>query len=141
MRTIRVFVYGTLKPGGVYHQQFCAPYLEESQLAQAQGRLYDLPILGYPVMTLGEGWVKGYLFTLHASALAGLDWLEGYAPEQRNLPYETCNDDFEEEYLRQRIIVFDLAGKSLGEAWVYIMHEPPDGAVWLANGEWPLSHD
>ena len=134
MKTIDVFVYGTLKPGGQYHQAYCAPYLKQAQPAQVQGRLYDLPHLGYPVITLGTDWVKGYLFTLDAIALSGLDYLEGYAPPEQPVPQ--AQDDFVEEYRRQQIAVFDLAGQVLGDAWIYVMDSPPAGAIWLAEGEW-----
>ena len=137
VETIDVFVYGTLKPGGPYHQQYCAPYLKTSQPAQVRGLLYDLPALGYPAMTLGEGWVKGYLLTLHAAAIAGLDYLEGYNPGE---DFQD-EDDFEAEYVRQRTMVFDLVGQLMGKAWIYLMGEPPDGAVWLSDGQWPLPHD
>ncbi|MEM9265890.1 MAG: gamma-glutamylcyclotransferase family protein [Cyanobacteria bacterium P01_F01_bin.13] len=134
MATIDVFVYGTLKPGGTYHQKYCAPYLKKTQLAQVRGLLYDLPHLGYPTMTLGEGWVKGYLFTLDAIALSGLDYLEGYAPPEHQ-GYQS-KDDFEEEYIRQRATVFNLASQPIGEAWIYVMDKPPTGAIWLSQGEW-----
>lgn len=136
MGTIDVFVYGTLKPGGRYHQQYCMPYLKEVQPAQVQGQLYDLPELGYPVMTMGNGWVKGYLFTLDAVAMPGLDALEGYIPDKHEDPHGESENDFEEEYTRQQVRVFDLASLPLGEAWVYFMHEIPEGAVWLSAGEW-----
>ncbi|MEM1251601.1 MAG: gamma-glutamylcyclotransferase family protein [Cyanobacteria bacterium P01_H01_bin.21] len=124
--TIDVFVYGTLKPGGTYHQQFCLPYLRKAQPAQVRGLLYDLPNLGYPAMTLGDGWVKGYLFTLDEAAMPGLDHLEGYNPK--------ANDN--QEYARQWATVFDLIGQPIGEAWLYIMDELPTEAVWLSGGEW-----
>ncbi|MEA5466435.1 gamma-glutamylcyclotransferase family protein [Leptothoe sp. PORK10 BA2] len=131
-----VFVYGTLKPGGIYHQQYCLPYLKKSQPAQVRGLLYDLPTLGYPAMTLGEGWVKGYLFTLDEAAMPGLDYLEGYNPHgEENVPRD---DDFEEEYIRLRTTVFDLAEQPMGEAWVYVMAQPPEGAVFLPEGTWIL---
>lgn len=133
-RTIDVFVYGTLKPGGTYHQHYCAPYLNASQPVLVRGRLYDLPTLGYPVMTPGDDWVKGYLFTLAAIALPGLDYLEGYSPPGQT-PSAT---DYEEEYTRQRTTVFDLAGQPLKEAWIYVMADAPDGAVWLPQGEWQI---
>ncbi|MEM8612913.1 MAG: gamma-glutamylcyclotransferase family protein [Cyanobacteria bacterium P01_H01_bin.105] len=134
METIDVFVYGTLKPGGTYYQQYCVPYLKTARPAQVRGLLYDLPTLGYPTMTLGAGWVKGYWFILDAAAMPELDYLEGYHPEG----YETLegDNDFEEEYVRQRTTVFDLNGQPTGEAWIYVMAQPPEGAIWLAEGEW-----
>lgn len=136
METIDVFVYGTLKPGGRYHPEYCAPYLKKSQPAQVRGQLYDLPHLGYPAMTLGDGWVKGYLFTLDAIALSGLDYLEGYSPPEKPALHD--ENDFEEEYMRQQATVFDLAGQVIGEAWIYFMEQPPAGAIWLSTGEWMI---
>lgn len=138
MGTIDVFVYGTLKPGGIYHQQFCAPYLKAFQPAQVRGLLYDLPQQGYPVMTLGDGWVKGYLLTLEQVAMAGLDALEGYTPNgqdgsQNELDHEV---GAEETYTRWLVSVFTPDGASLGKTWVYGMDKTPDGAVWLPQGEW-----
>ncbi|MEM9807534.1 MAG: gamma-glutamylcyclotransferase family protein [Cyanobacteria bacterium P01_D01_bin.56] len=134
--TIDVFVYGTLKPGGTYHQQYCAPYLQTSRPAQVRGRLYDLPALGYPVMTPGEGWVQGFWFRLAAIALPGLDYLEGYIPPEQKL--SDANNDTEEEYIRQQTTVFDLEDKPIGAAWIYVMDAPPDEAIWLPHGEWEI---
>ncbi|MEO0541839.1 MAG: gamma-glutamylcyclotransferase family protein, partial [Cyanobacteria bacterium P01_A01_bin.105] len=82
MSMTRVFVYGTLKPGGRYHDEFCARYLVEGVAAIAPGLLYDFPQLGYPGMTMGNGWVHGYLLSFSSEAvLTGLDWLEDYDPQ------------------------------------------------------------
>ena len=136
METIDVFVYGTLNPGGIYHQQYCAPYLKTSQPAQVRGLLYDLPALGYPAMTPGEGWVKGYWFRLAAIALPGLDYLEGYIPPEQQI--SNIENETEEEYSRQQTTVFDLDGQPMVKAWTYVMDTPPHGAVWLPHGEWKL---
>lgn len=138
MGTINVFVYGTLKPGGIYHQQFCAPYLKTSQPTQVRGLLYDLPKQGYPVLTMGDGWVKGYLFTLDQRAMVGLDVLEGYTPDGQGSLVSNINleENDDENYTRWRVSVFALDGGPLGEAWVYGMDKAPDGAVWLPQGEW-----
>lgn len=132
METIDVFVYGTLKPGGRYFQAYCGAYLKQSQPAQVRGLLYDLPHLGYPTMTLGDGWIMGYLFTLGLMALPGLDQLEGYNPQGFS-----HDDDGEIAYTRQRAMVFDLWERPLQEAWVYTVDNVPAEAVWLPNGEWP----
>ena len=124
--TVDVFVYGTLKPGGTYHQKFCLPYLKQARSAQVRGLLYDLPNLGYPAMTLGDGWVKGYLFTLHEAAMPGLDHLEGYDPQTED----------NQEYRRLRATVFDLIGQPIGDAWLYVMDQLPAEAIWLSDGEW-----
>lgn len=135
-KTIDVFVYGTLKPGGFYHQRYCAPYLQRARSAQVRGTLYDLPALGYPVMTPGEGWVQGYWFRLNAIALPGLDYLEGYVPPEQRV--SEAGEAPEEEYMRQQTTVFDLDGEPLGNAWIYVMEVPPAGAVWLPDGDWKI---
>lgn len=136
METIDVFVYGTLKPGGTYHQRYCAPYLHTAQPAQVLGKLYDLPALGYPVMIPGEDWVQGYVFKLAAIALPGLDYLEGYIPPEQQA--SEAGNDPEEDYIRQQTPVFDRAGQPLGNAWIYVMEVPPAGAVWLPDGDWKI---
>jgi gamma-glutamylcyclotransferase (GGCT)/AIG2-like uncharacterized protein YtfP len=57
-----IFAYGTLKPGERAFVELCQPFAIATQSAQAQGRLYHLP-LGYPAMTLEPGWVQGVLLT------------------------------------------------------------------------------
>ena len=48
--TLRLFVYGTLKRGGQYHERFCAGALS-IEPASVRGRLYALPA-GYPVLVV-----------------------------------------------------------------------------------------
>ena len=112
MNTIKVFVYGTLKPGEINYQRYCALTVVEERRAIAIGQLYDLR-LGYPAMTLGDSQVQGFLLTFaDASILRYLDELEDYNPNRK--PEEN-------EYNRQQIEVYDLEGRSLGLAWVYLM--------------------
>ncbi len=101
-----------------------------------RGCLYDFLQMGYPAMTVGEDWVKGYLLKFVQPAnvcveiLQGLDRLEGYSPE---LP------DFENEYLRCELPVFDLAQRPLQRAWGYVMTEAgvrSQGGIYLPNGSW-----
>ena len=47
----KVFVYGTLKPGGHYWPQFCEGKVSEVLPAKVQGKLYDLHV-GYPGVRL-----------------------------------------------------------------------------------------
>jgi len=48
--TLRLFVYGTLKRGGRYHERFCGGALS-IEPASVRGRLYTLPE-GYPVLVV-----------------------------------------------------------------------------------------
>ena len=112
MNTIKVFVYGTLKPGEINYQRYCALKVVQEKRAIASGQLYDLP-LGYPAMTPGDSQVQGFLLAFaDASILGYLDELEDYDPNRQ--PQDN-------EYNRQLIEVYDLEGRSLGLAWVYLM--------------------
>lgn len=72
-----LFVYGTLKSGGKYHD-----YLGEAQLvaehAVAKGEIYETG-LGYPAMVLTEtGEVKGEVYDIPEELWPAIDYLEGY---------------------------------------------------------------
>ncbi|MBD2293323.1 gamma-glutamylcyclotransferase [Anabaena sphaerica FACHB-251] len=108
---LRVFVYGTLKPGEAnYH--LCERQVLRAKKAITSGKLFTLP-MGYPAMTLGDGKVHGYLLYFADSAiLTALDDLEDYdstRPTSKNL------------YNRQSIEIFEPIGLSLGWAWAYLM--------------------
>jgi gamma-glutamylcyclotransferase (GGCT)/AIG2-like uncharacterized protein YtfP len=127
---VRVFVYGTLKPGKVNYARYCGDLVSQSIPAQVRGQLFDLS-LGYPGMTSGETWVQGYLLDFASEAvLEALDCLEDYQP---NRP------EHQNEYQREEVEVFDGKGRSLGFAWTYFMTlqkiQQYNGR-WLASGEW-----
>ncbi|PSM45559.1 hypothetical protein C7Y66_29705 [Chroococcidiopsis sp. CCALA 051] len=127
---IKVFVYGTLKPGEANYQQFCADYVVAAQEAIALGQLFDLP-LGYPAMTPGSLKVYGFLLSFaNPEILQQLDWLEDYDP-QRAIA--------ENEYYRQQIEVYDTSLAPLGIAWTYLMtleQVRTFGGVLLPDGWW-----
>mgnify|MGYP005848204661 CR=1 FL=1 len=127
---LRVFVYGTLKPGEYYFSEYCEPKMTACVAAIAPGCLYDLP-LGYPAMTPGTGWVSGVLMEFDdPQVLAALDELEGYEPGR---------SPEENEYIREQLEVFTPEGRSLGLAWVYRMSQAIAeqlGGVWLPEGYW-----
>ena len=112
MNSLKVFVYGTLKPGEVNYKRYCAGQVVEEKRAIALGQLFDLP-LGYPAMTPGESPVQGFVLTFtDPTLLSLLDKLEDYEP-QRALE--------ENEYYRQQIETYDFEGQTLGLAWAYLM--------------------
>jgi gamma-glutamylcyclotransferase (GGCT)/AIG2-like uncharacterized protein YtfP len=109
---VRVFVYGTLKPGGRYHEPYCGGRVRSYCEAIAYGDLYDLPV-GYPAMTKGDRPIQGVVLTLtHPDDLRHIDQLEGHDPDR---PSD------ENEYERSHVEVFDLQGQSLGTVWMYWM--------------------
>ena len=130
MSYLRIFVYGTLKPGEVNYQFYCAKYIVECFPAVANGFLYELPI-GYPGMTNGKGKVYGFVLSFsEPKILLQLDKLEDYHPER--FPEEN-------EYQRQKIPTFGLDGQSLGTVWSYLMLPEKVkllGGKLLSDGYW-----
>jgi gamma-glutamylcyclotransferase (GGCT)/AIG2-like uncharacterized protein YtfP len=127
---LRVFVYGTLKPGQSNYLRYCGDRVIQSQEALVKGKLFDLP-LGYPAMVPGEDWVRGYLLCFQdPTILQELDELEDYASD-RHPP--------ENEYERCWVEVFDLQEYPLGTAWAYLMASTKVvdlGGVYLSQGYW-----
>lgn len=109
---IRVFVYGTLKPGFQNYDRYCAGRITQTVPGLIQGCLYQLA-LGYPGLTVGERWIRGVVLEFtDAGLLAALDDLEDYQPHR---PLS------ENEYSREWASVFDLDYNPAGSAWVYRM--------------------
>lgn len=127
---LKVFVYGTLKPGEINYQRYCLGKVIAEEPAIAYGELYSLPI-GYPAMISGEGLVQGFLLTFPDSlVLPDLDWLEGYDPEKH--PEES-------EYHRLESDIFSANGQSIGKAWLYQMslkQVRDRGGVLIPDGWW-----
>ena|SRR6476646_866461 len=113
MDFLRVFVYGTLKPGEVNYQRYCAGKVVAATPAIARGQLFALS-LGYPAMTIGTQLVHGFLLYFDDPAiLVRLDALEDFVPGR---------SPEQNEYQREVITVFDSEGQLLGKAWAYLMH-------------------
>ena len=127
---MRVFVYGTLKPGESNYQRYCMEKVVEAKRAIAIGQLFALP-LGYPAMTLGESLVQGFLLSFpDSNILRYLDWLEDYKPHRPAA---------ENEYIRKQVETYSLALAPLGLAWVYLMTPEQVRSyrgVPLTNGWW-----
>ena len=128
---MKVFVYGTVMPGGKYHDYICRSTVSSFQKAKVKGKLYDLKV-GYPGILLGgENWVRGYLLIFkNKYVLKKLDILEGF--DEKNI--QEAN-----EYSRTRISIFDLKEKFIGKAWVYFMKKEQLSRFdysFIASGEW-----
>jgi gamma-glutamylcyclotransferase (GGCT)/AIG2-like uncharacterized protein YtfP len=130
---IKVFVYGTLKPGEENYQRYCADKVVNATPAVAQGQLFALP-MGYPAMTPGESNVYGYLLCFtDSNILTALDELEDYHPAR---PVS------ENLYNRIQIEIHNLQGDSLGWAWVYLMSQKLAcqlKGIHLPDGKWSIS--
>ncbi len=126
---VRVFVYGTLKPGEENYEYYCKNHCKVVE-AMVLGQLYDLP-LGYPALTAGCSPIYGFLLSFaDPGILATLDELEDYNPAR--LPYQN-------EYVRVKTEVFSLAHQPIGWAWTYCMEAARVqrlGGVLLPEGQW-----
>ncbi|MFB2892778.1 gamma-glutamylcyclotransferase [Aerosakkonemataceae cyanobacterium BLCC-F50] len=127
---VKVFVYGTLKPGESNYQYYCGGKVVAATRATVKGQLFALP-LGYPAMVLGKGVVQGYLLTFNTpNILQHLDLLEGYNPQR---PPE------ENFYDRKQLEVYSPEAEPLGLAWAYFMtleQVEQIGGVLIPSGWW-----
>ncbi len=138
LEKLRVFVYGTLKPGEENYQAYCAGKIISTERAFTFGSLYALPA-GYPAMTWGETPVHGYIYEFADHTLLGhLDELEDYypsAPPENNLYNRHQIEAF--RYSTSPKLPKDL--QSLGYAWAYIMDDHKIqqlGGQLLPDGWW-----
>jgi gamma-glutamylcyclotransferase (GGCT)/AIG2-like uncharacterized protein YtfP len=129
---MKLFVYGTLKPGESNHDRYCQS-VTQIEAAIVYGSLYALP-LGYPALTPGNTPVHGFLLTFADSQmLSQLDELEDYRSDR---PTE------KNEYDRQKTKTFSPTHQPLGTAWVYMMELEKAkrlGGVLLPEGNWTES--
>ena len=109
---LKVFVYGTLKPGEANYNRYCGSLVQSQTVAFTKGVLYDLP-LGYPAMTEGNNQVKGVLLTFtNSQVLSSLDRLEDYNPQR---------DSELNHYYRRLVAVYNLEKRLIAQAWAYFM--------------------
>jgi gamma-glutamylcyclotransferase (GGCT)/AIG2-like uncharacterized protein YtfP len=124
---VPVFVYGTLKQGGRYHEVMQQAGGALTGPAQVRGGLIDLG--DYPGLVSADGRVDGEVYLVTGEGLAILDRLEDFDPA--NLP----------DSLYHRRWTSLLAGP-VSRAWVYWYNPvrvPP--ATVPAAGSWPLRSD
>jgi gamma-glutamylcyclotransferase (GGCT)/AIG2-like uncharacterized protein YtfP len=127
---LKVFVYGTLKPGECNYRRYCAGRVANAIESYTWGQLYHLAI-GYPAMTPGNNKIIGFLLTFaNEKILVSLDELEDYHPQRSRQ---------DNEYQRQKIPVYKLSGEPLGEAWGYLMAPKKVeqfGGILVPSGCW-----
>ena len=128
--SIKVFVYGTLKPGEANYQYYCEGKVKTQIPAYTFGDLYALPY-GYPAMTEGKNRVRGVLLEFSDSeVLSSLDRLEDYQ-EQRASELN--------EYYRSLTQVYSLDGRPITKAWAYYMKSDrvrQYGGIEVVSGSW-----
>ena len=136
---LKVFVYGTLKPGERNYQSYCGDRVIAAVPALIPGKLFALPA-GYPALVWEKqsNWVQGFLLTFATNEpLQSLDQLEDY---QENRPAA------ENLYQRRQVTVFSSKLQqppkppiALAQAWVYLMEQKQIaqlGGIFLPRGCW-----
>lgn len=128
---LKVFVYGTLKPGEDNYTRFCEGKVISSQKCWTKGQLFLLPV-GYPAMITGKDKVQGFLLTFRdESILNKLDRLESY--NSKNSPEMNI-------YQRQKTMVYDdFSNEVLGNVWAYFMSKERlknSHGVLIPSGSW-----
>ncbi len=106
-RTVRFFVYGTLKPGGRFYRRI-ERFVRGLARGTVRGVLVDAG--GYPALLAGEGIVEGFVLEVDEAAFAITDRIEAYDPATDT-----------GMYLRREVEV--RGGDGAGEpliAWTYV---------------------
>lgn len=112
---IKIFVYGSLKPGGDNYPNFCQGKTIKETKSWIKGSLYDLNV-GYPaIVPHPNNRVFGYLFYFPdcPEYLEALDLLEDYKPDS------SCNNT----YNRMKTKVYSMDNVLIDEAWAYYLNE------------------
>lgn len=119
MKTVKIFVYGTLKKGFRNHDRFCGNAIS-IEPATVNGKLYDTG-WGFPAMQLSDNpddIVHGEIINLPEADLPAIDRLEG-VPRL---------------YQRVEVMAVSEAGTE-SAAYCYVMEHLPPGAIrkngWL----------
>ncbi len=118
----RVFVYGTLRPGGSNHFRMAGGRFVGK--GWVRGRLYRID--WYPGLMLDEeaGEVKGEIFEVTTEQLHELDVFEGLsAGEVEGSEY-------------RRVLTEVTDGEKTTHAWVWEWIGPVDETRLIASGDW-----
>jgi gamma-glutamylcyclotransferase (GGCT)/AIG2-like uncharacterized protein YtfP len=121
-----IFVYGTLRRGGVRDMRVLFPDSAFVSKAVARGALYDFG--EYPGLVLDDEGdaVTGEVYTISGEILKKLDEIEGFDESDSEANY----------YLRRRIRV-TLESGSPRDCWIYVCNPKKfDLVTRIPSGDW-----
>jgi gamma-glutamylcyclotransferase (GGCT)/AIG2-like uncharacterized protein YtfP len=122
-----VFVYGTLRKGGVREMPALYPGVPDFGAGLITGTLFDFG--AYPGLLLGRpdaGDVTGEVYGVNDDMLAALDAIEEYRPDDREASF----------YFRERVSVRMHTGDTR-ECWVYVFNPAHfETRDRIASGDW-----
>lgn len=130
IETNKVFVYGTLKEGGHFAQEFNS-VRKSSEPAEIQGTMFSVNGM-YPAVILeGNTVIHGEIheFENFERILPRLDMIEGYN-ELSDPPLNLYN--------RSIITITTLSGKTV-EAWIYTFNRPTKKYEEVESGIWNIN--
>lgn len=123
MRRSNVFVYGTLRKGGVYHR-----YLATSRFvgeAVTPGFMRDhgrFPIAYFG----GGGFIKGEVYQVNSQTLGRLDSLEGFDSDHPERSF----------YIRRKICVKLMDNGDVENVWAYEFRQDVSALPIVESGDW-----
>ena len=119
MKTVKIFVYGTLKKGFRNHDRFCGNAIS-IEPAMVNGKLYDTG-WGFPAMQLSDNpddIVHGEIITIPEADLPAIDHLEGVPRLYQRVEVMTVSEAGTESF-----------------AYCYVMKYLPSRAIRI--NDWP----
>jgi len=121
-----VFVYGTLKKGGVRHKLIAHSGFKFVADAKVHGRLYSLPGKDYPAGTFApaSSYVYGELYRMTGD----------YTGESLN---DIDREEGVDEALYARVLMEVETDNETVDAWVYAYLQPVDEALEIPTGVFP----
>jgi gamma-glutamylcyclotransferase (GGCT)/AIG2-like uncharacterized protein YtfP len=125
MNEDHIFVYGTLRKGGVREMPRLLPRCRDLGRATLRGVIHDFG--AYPGLRLDEdGIVHGEVYTVDSAALTVLDDIERFFPDDYAASY----------YFRHRVVALLADGDPI-ECWVYEFNPKYYGdRAPIASGDW-----
>jgi gamma-glutamylcyclotransferase (GGCT)/AIG2-like uncharacterized protein YtfP len=120
-----IFVYGTLRRGGVREMERLFPGSVFLGVGRVRGRLYDLG--EYPGLVLDEraGEVVGEVYRVSGETLVALDEIEDFRPD----------DSFKSLFVRKRVDV--MGDEATRRCWIYVWNrQAGPGLALVESGDW-----
>lgn len=128
----KIFVYGSLMEGFFNYKKYLEGNILSKEKGIIKGKLYDMPLKGYPAVIKGTDVVHGELYALKDfnKNLEALDKMENYFGEGNH------NNEY------NRIVVsVTLESGEKEDAYMYFYNlkdsnDFENNAIYVSNGDW-----
>lgn len=110
----RIFVYGTLRKGIYNYNKYLLNKSIYIGLGYIKGNIYKIENQKYPAYLPNDSYmIPGEIFEVEDSVLSEVDSMECY--------YH--NDEYNSEYIRRKITIYNEDGKKIDELPVYVYNK------------------